>query len=150
MGLSRQMRSRAVHWMAILSLVSCGGGTDPSLGGKGLVDVRLTLPPGRTDAIVLLRLAGGTISSVSAGTGVEVRATGIGSASVPVIIRGTFQGTVTVLSICVPDVSALIVAGYQLKSDLLQAAAGQSGGYAHRTDLGAYQLDLVNPRATSC
>lgn len=125
---------------------SCGGDSLTTPSGKGAIDMQIALPGGRTDGIVMVRVNGDLITSANAVPGVEVKAIGLNSTDVLLVLRGPFQGTPTVARLCLPRVERR--SEYQF--EVVQAAAGASGGYAKRSDTGAYSAGFVEGTRSRC
>lgn len=111
-----------------------GGGTGPS--GPGEISLRITLPAGTADGVVLVRISGDVVSSVLP-KGFQLRAVGVGGTTVHIIARGTLQGTTLLAALCIPRIED----EGRYTVELLQAAAGQAGGYAKR-NLAGYVVEL--------
>lgn len=119
--------------MVVVAGVACGGGggdggggTGPS--GPGEIAIRVTLPSGNTDGVLLVRVSGDVVPAVL-NRGFQMRAVGVGGSTVHIIARGAMQGSLAIAALCIPRIED--VGNYTV--DVIQAAAGQAGGYAKRT-----------------
>ena len=114
---------------------SGGGGTGPT--GAAEVALEVTVPPGITDGAIFVLVTGGQVPQVLSRGGIQFRAVGTGTSSVHILARGSLQGRTVVAAVCIPSASAL--GNYSVQ--VVQAAAGQAGGYAKR-DVAAYSARL--------
>ena len=141
--------SRLLAFGAVLATVTsaCSGGSEPTppIEGPGYVDLQVQVPPGRTDGGVLIRLSGAEVRGVLS-SGLDVRSVGIPGTTSHLLVRGTLRETLTVASVCVPDVSLL--SGYQRQ--VVRAAGGADEGYVVRGDISEYQVEFTNRRKASC
>lgn len=106
-----------------------GGGTGPS--GPGEIALRMTVPAGNTDGVILVKVSGDVVPSVVS-RGLQVRAVGLGGSTVHIIARGTLQGNIVIAALCIPRIQD--AGNYAV--EVVQAAAGQSGAYAKRNIVG--------------
>jgi hypothetical protein len=128
-----QPKSLAAVAAILMAGVACGGsggggggGTGPS--GAAEIGLRVTVPAGNTDGVLLVRVSGDVIPTVL-DRGFQLRAVGTGGSTVHIIARGALQGNVVVAALCLPRIED--VANYSVQ--VIQAAASQAGGYAKRS-----------------
>ena len=123
----------AVILMGLSVLASaCGGGGDgggtPGPSGSGGVDLMLTAPSGRSDAIAMVRLDGGSMDSVTSIPG-QRHVVGTPGVQLHVLIRAPIAGSTRLVRVCVKDIGD---DGTWPSATLIQIAGGAAAGYAYR------------------
>ncbi|MFN2571321.1 MAG: hypothetical protein ABR537_06865 [Gemmatimonadales bacterium] len=91
----------------LTTALSCGGG-DPTASGPGLLKVRLTSPNSGADSAIVLTITGpASLTSATAGMGLRLFPQALGGTSTRFALTGQLTNGATILTIGVPDVSAL-------------------------------------------
>lgn len=139
--------SKAVGAAMLVAGMACGGGGGDGggigPGGPGEIAIRVTLPAGNIDGVLLVRVSGDVVPAVL-NRGFQMRAVGAGGSTVHVIARGALQGSLVIAALCIPRIED--IGNYSV--DIIQAAADQAGAYAKRT-LSGYVGELDQSTITA-
>jgi hypothetical protein len=123
--MNRPSRVAIVTAVALMGL-SCGG-DPPTQTGPGELKVRLTSPAANTDSAIVFTIVGpAPLTSVTVGTGLRLFQRPLGGTTTRFALTGLMTNGATILTIGVPDISALsqysgsvdgvAQANYQLRS----------------------------------
>lgn len=107
---------------------ACGGDSLPDPSGSGGVDLILSTPSGRSDAIAMMRLDGGEVDSVTSIPG-QRHVVGTPGVQLHVLIRAPLAEGAKLARVCVKDIRDQ---GTWPTPSLIQVAGGAAAGYAYR------------------
>jgi len=87
--------------------ISCGG-NEPTMSGPGTLLVRLTSPHSGADSAIVLTISGpAALTSAAPGAGLRLFQQSLGGTSTKFALIGQLNTGTTILTIGVPDISAL-------------------------------------------
>lgn len=125
---------------------ACGGSDLTGPSGPGLIQFQISVPPGRSDAIALIKITGGTVTAIRPGANMSIHAVGINTETLTLVVRGPLQGTTTLVSACIPKVENRT----KYRAAVMQVAAGRAEGYVKRADVTSYEARSIKGVYSSC